>query len=124
MVQTDQQTFRIRGGVDAAHESKGEQEINKIFKINVLIKIYTYLATVADVDIDEEDGTHIEEGYSIDLDSHANIPVVGRHAYIISDTGEWHICSHSPLTIHQCKFAQWMPWYNTTTHTMDNRAFW
>eukprot|EP00957_Ditylum_brightwellii_P185696 14138468-Ditylum_brightwellii.AAC.1 len=32
----------------------------------------------------------------MELDSHANMPVVGRHAYVISDTGR--IADVSPFT--------------------------
>ena len=37
-----------------------------------------------------------EEGSRTELDSHANMPVVGRHAYIISDTGR--VADVSPFT--------------------------
>ena len=82
-----QRIFRIRGGVDADHESKDEEERNKICIIMVPIQIYAYMATVPDVEVDEEDGMHVDEGSRTDLDSYANMPVVGCHAYIILGTG-------------------------------------
>ena len=48
--------------MDAAHESKEVEEKNTIFKIKVPIKKYKYLATVANVEVDEEDRMNIEEG--------------------------------------------------------------
>ena len=83
-------------GVDAAYESKEEEERNKLCKIQVPIQIFTYLATVADVEVDEEGGMNTDEGSRTELDSHANMPVVGRHAYIISDTGR--LADVSPFT--------------------------
>jgi hypothetical protein len=74
--------------VDAAHESKEENERTTLFKINVPIQIFTYTATVAKVEADDEDGMDDDdEGSRTELDSHVNMPAVGRHAYIISDTG-------------------------------------
>ena len=35
--------------------------------------------------------------FSTELDSHANMPVVGKHAYIIAETGRRWMCHHSPL---------------------------
>ena len=78
-----QQTFRFHVWVDAAHESREEEVRNKLCKIKVHIKIYTYLYTVSNVEVDEEGGTHIEEGSRTDLYSHANMPVLRHHAYII-----------------------------------------
>ena len=88
MVHPDQQTFRIYGGVHNAHGSNEGEERNKIFKIKFPIQIYKDMATVVDVEVGEEDVTHIEEVSRTDLDSHANMPVLGRHPYIISDTGQ------------------------------------
>jgi hypothetical protein len=80
--------------VDAAHKSK---ERIKFCKINVSIQIFTYLATVASVEVDEEDGMHdIDKGSRTKLDSHANMLVVGRHAYIKWDTGR--VADVSPFT--------------------------
>jgi hypothetical protein len=39
---------------------------------------------VSAIDVSEENS---ENGSRTDLDSHANVPVVGRNAYIMSDTG-------------------------------------
>ena len=73
--------------MDAAHELKEEEERNKPYKIKVTIKIYTYLYTVSDVEVDKEDGIHVEEGSSTGLDPHTNIPLLGRHAYLLLDIG-------------------------------------
>ncbi len=65
----------------------------KLVKIQVSSHIYSLIATVmvadvADVDVGRGDESMEEEELSrTELDSHANMPVVGRHAYIISDTG-------------------------------------
>ena len=40
----------------------------------------------ADVDLALDDNMNAEQSRT-ELDSHANMPVVGRHAFIISDTG-------------------------------------
>ena len=46
------------------------------------------VADVADVDVGRGDESIEEEELSrTELDSHANMPFVGHHAYIISDTG-------------------------------------
>jgi hypothetical protein len=82
--------------VDAAYESKEEEERIKLFKIKVPTQIFAYLATVANVEVDEEGGMNEDEGSRTELDSHANMPVVGRHAYIISDTGR--MADVSPFT--------------------------
>ena len=96
MVQPAQQTIGTHKGVDAAYESKEEEERIKLFKITVPTQIFAYLATVADVEVDEEGGMNEDEGSRTELDSHANMPVVGRHAYIISDTGR--MADVSPFT--------------------------
>ncbi len=96
MVQPVQQTIGTHKGVDAAYESKEEEERIKLFKIKVPTQIFAYLATVADVEVDEEGGMNEDEGSRTELDSHANMPVVGRHAYIISDTGR--MADVSPFT--------------------------
>ncbi len=44
----------------------------------------------------DDDGTGHDEDSRTELDSHANMPVVGRHAYIISDTGR--VADVSPFT--------------------------
>ena len=90
------QQDRNHDGVDAAHESREEDKRIKLCKIKVPIQIFTYLATIADVEIDDGDGMNDEEDSRTELDSHANMPVVGRHAYIISDTGR--VADVSPFT--------------------------
>ena len=42
---------------------------------------------VSAIDVSEEVNAMEEEDSRTELDSHANMPVVGRNAYIISDTG-------------------------------------
>jgi hypothetical protein len=54
------------------------------------------VATVADVEVDDEGGMDIDEGSRTELDFYANMPIVGRHAYIISDTGR--MADVSPFT--------------------------
>ena len=56
MVHPAQHTFRIHRGLDSAHESKEEEDRNKLCKIKVLVQIYTYMSTVANVEVDEENG--------------------------------------------------------------------
>jgi hypothetical protein len=62
----------------------------KLFKITVPTQVYSLLATImaADVDLvlDDED-MDAEQSRTTELDSHANMLVVGRHAFIISNTG-------------------------------------
>jgi hypothetical protein len=79
--------------VDAADESKKRI---KLCNIKVPIQIFAYLATVANVEVDDEGGMDKDEGSRTELNSHANMPVVGRHAYIISDTGR--MADVSPFT--------------------------
>ena len=43
-----------------------------------------------------EAGIQIDEESRTELDSHANMPVVGRHAYVISDTGK--VADVNPFT--------------------------
>ncbi len=45
------------------------------------------VADVADVDVGRDESMEEEELPQTEPNSHANMPVVGRHAYIISDTG-------------------------------------
>jgi hypothetical protein len=119
-VQPVQQTIRTHEGVDAAHESKDEDERIKLFKIKVHIQIFAYMATVADIEVDEGDGMNDNnEGSRTELDSHTNMPVVGRHAYIvISDTGR--MADVSPFT-HS--FESSMLPFSTTVRMMDNHTY-
>jgi hypothetical protein len=87
---------RNHEGVDAAHGSKAKEERTKLCKINVPIQIFAYLATVANVEVDDNANMNEEEDSRTELDSHANMPVVGRHAYIVSDTGR--VADMSPFT--------------------------
>jgi hypothetical protein len=64
-----------------------DDEENKLSKINIPVRLYPYLTStvvVSSVDVTEES---MEEPSRTELDTHANMPVVGRNAYIISDTG-------------------------------------
>ena len=67
----------------------GQERRNKLVKIGISEHLYSLISTVmaSDVNVIEDDGTHVEEISRTELDSHANMPVVGQHAYIISDTG-------------------------------------
>ena len=60
----------------------------RLFKIKVPMQVYSLLATImaADVNLVLDKNVDAEQPRT-ELDSHANMPVVGRHAYIISDTG-------------------------------------
>ena len=51
--------------------------------------LYSLMSTmmVSAIDVSEEVNDTEEEESRTDLDSHANMPVVGRNAYIISDMG-------------------------------------
>ncbi len=86
----------VRRMIDAAYESKEEEERIKLCKIKVPIQTYAYMATIADVEVDGEDNMDVDEGSRTELDSHTNMPVVGRNAYIISDTGR--VADVSPFT--------------------------
>ena len=61
----------------------------KLFKVTIPTQVYLLLATImaADVDLALNDKDMEAEQSKTELDSHANMPVVGRHAFIISDTG-------------------------------------
>jgi hypothetical protein len=96
MVQPGKRTNTNHKGVDAAYESKEEEERTKLCNIKVPIQTYAYMATIADVEVDGEDSMDVDEGSRTELDSHANMPVVGRNAYIISDTGR--VADVSPFT--------------------------
>jgi hypothetical protein len=66
------------------------KERNKLCKLNVPDYLYSLLSTVmmvSAIDVSEEVNAMEEEDSRTELDSHANMPVVGRNAYIISDTG-------------------------------------
>lgn len=60
-------------------------------KINVSAQIHSLLATAlasgVDVEDDDNESSVLVESRT-QLDSHANMPVVGQHAYVISDTGK------------------------------------
>ena len=49
-------------------------------------RIYAILADAmtADCEMDEDDAIG---GYHTELDSHANMPMLGRHSFILIDTG-------------------------------------
>ena len=62
------------------------QDLVEHVNLNITSKFYSLLsdAMIASVDYDEDSCKHM---YRTELDSHANMPVVGCHAYILSDTG-------------------------------------
>jgi hypothetical protein len=82
VLQPDSHTTWNPGVVYAAQDTK---QRNKLEKITPHTDIYSLIAMAAGVDVAEEDSKN--ETSRTELDSHANMPVVGRHAYIISDTG-------------------------------------
>jgi hypothetical protein len=51
---------------------------------------------VSDVDVADDNTIDVEETSRTELDSHANMPVVGRHTYIISHTGR--VAEVNPFT--------------------------
>jgi hypothetical protein len=66
-----------------------ERETNS-YKINDQLHSFIGYALVSATDGDDEDeksATHTKEDSRTELDSHANMPVVGKCAFIISDTG-------------------------------------
>jgi hypothetical protein len=69
------------------HQDAGPER--KLFKITIPTQVYLLLATimVADVDLVLNEEDMAAEQSKTELDSHANMPVVGRHAFIISDMG-------------------------------------
>jgi hypothetical protein len=70
-------------------------ERNNLYKIKTHYQIYSLLSTTI-ADVDAVDDSDKNESSRTEFDSHANMPVVGRHAYIISDTGK--IADVSPFT--------------------------
>jgi hypothetical protein len=70
-------------------------ERTQLYKIKVPFKIYTLLANAYGVDRNNT-GTDDDEGSRTELDTHANMPVVGRNAHVISDTGK--VADVSPFT--------------------------
>jgi hypothetical protein len=78
---------------------KDHDERNKLCNINVPDYIYSLLSTtmmVSAIDVSEEANDMEEEESRTELDSHANMLVVDRNAYIISDTGR--IADVNPFT--------------------------
>ena len=88
----DNMTTWDPGGV---HDSA---QRNNLFKISMPTHIYCLLSTmmVSDVNGVDEDNMEVTESSRTELDSHANMPVVGHHAYIISDMGR--IADVNPFT--------------------------
>ncbi len=82
MIQPGRPTWDPGGHQDAGPE-------RKLFKITIPTQVYSLLATImatdGDLALNEEDMK--AEQSKTELESHANMPVVGRHAFIISDTG-------------------------------------
>jgi hypothetical protein len=65
---------------------------NKLHKINFSSHLYCLLSTAAIAQIDvEDDDCALEDSNGksrTELDSHANMPVVGKHAYVVSQSGQ------------------------------------
>jgi hypothetical protein len=60
------------------------------YKINENLQSFLGYALVSGTDgteEDEENASNTKEDSRTELDSHANMPVVGKYSYIISDTG-------------------------------------
>ena len=73
-------------------DSRNDQEPNSD---KIIVHVTPYLQSLIstafiggiDGEADDEDSNDMEEDSRTELDSHANMPVVGRNAFIISDTG-------------------------------------
>ena len=78
----------------------GGPRSDELVKIHVPIQIYSLISvSVLEAGDDmsyDDNGEQSNEQSRTELDSHANMPVVGRHAYVISDTGR--IADVSPFT--------------------------
>ena len=80
------------------NSSKIPRETNSR-KINNQLYFYITKAAICQVDVEEGDddvSMSSERPSRTELDSHANMPVVGKHAYIISDSGK--VADVSPFT--------------------------
>ncbi len=76
--------------------SSDERETNSC-KINQHLERYISAAMISGIDGEEDDDTRMQDEDSrTELDSHANMPVVGRNACILSDTGR--IAEVAPYT--------------------------
>jgi hypothetical protein len=64
-----------------------QEKRNKLFKINIPVKIYSLIMSAVDMNDESDNEDVADESSRTELDSHANMPVVGSQAYIISDTG-------------------------------------
>jgi hypothetical protein len=85
------------GGNEQNHHDYEDHELrNKLININVPVSIYSLLSTAMVSDLDVAEENELEEGSRTELDTHANMPVVGKNAYIISDTGR--IAEVNPFT--------------------------
>jgi hypothetical protein len=73
-----------------------QDQENKLFKINVPDLTYSLLRTAVVSALDVSEENDMEESSRTELGSHANMPVVGRNAYIISDTGR--VADVNPFT--------------------------
>jgi hypothetical protein len=68
---------------------------NNLYKIKTHYQIYSLMSTTI-ADVDAVDEPEKNESSRTEFDSHANMPVVERHTYIISDTEK--IADVSPFT--------------------------
>ena len=73
-------------------DSDDNTKIKKLIKINVTDHI-DYLLSYVNGD---PDTTISDKDSRTELESHANMPAVGRHVYVISDTGK--IADVNPFT--------------------------
>jgi hypothetical protein len=92
--------------------------------MNMTSQFYNTLLTalIADVDVNDDYDCDNDEPTRTELDSHANMPVVGRNAYIISDTGR--VAEVNPFTTTQCRSPSWMLQYNMTVPTVESVIYW
>jgi hypothetical protein len=56
-------------------------------KINNNLRRYIVTATISEINGNEDTEQDVREDSRTELDSHANMPVVGKFAYVISNTG-------------------------------------
>ena len=77
-------------------ESRTEYMRNNLTKITTSNHVYSVIANIMNVDADDEPTTSEKNESRTELDSHANMPVVGCNCYIISNTGK--IADVNPFT--------------------------
>ena len=81
----------------------------------------SYVAGVNDASVKEADK---HEGSRTELDTHANMPVLGIHCYVIAQVGErLQRCSHIDLIMSQWIYPWSMLRYNMIVPTMGKHTY-